>query len=107
MAAKKQKKSKKKEPDLFTSPESSKRKPKEWEYPEKVKYSDVKVGDIFHFKKKCRNWSKDGKLEEYSGEVLEKGSLDSSSKYFKVRIIHPDSEGVPDEDIRQFILRKK
>lgn len=105
MATKKKKK-KSKEPDLFSSAPARRRKPKEWRYPRGVQYADVKIGDIFIINK-SRNWTKDGEIEKLKGEVLEKGVYDTNSRYFVVRIIHPEWEDIEIEDIRRFILRKK
>ena len=109
MAAKKpkKKKTKVKEPDLFSQPESrSRRKPREWKFPKSVKYGEVKVGDIFIIKK-SRNWEQKGKIGELRGVVLEKGIYDTNSRYFKVHMINPDFGGTELEDIRRFILKKK
>ncbi|MBU1023123.1 hypothetical protein KKB99_02455 [bacterium] len=109
MAAKKpkEKKAQAKEPDLFSQAESrSKRKPKEWKYPKSVKYSEVKVGDIFIIKK-SRIWDKKGSIEELKGEVLEKGIFDANSRYFLLQMINPEYDGIEVKDIRRFILKKK
>ncbi len=108
MAAKKpkKKKGKEKEPDLFSYAQKQKRKRKKWKFPRGVRYADVKAGDIFVFTK-SRNWEDAGKIEEFEGEVLEKGVYDSKSRFFIVKMIHPEMVATKEEDIRRFIIKKK
>jgi hypothetical protein len=106
LAAKKKNMPKQKEPDLFSTSDERRRKPREWKYPKNINYSEVKVGDIFIFSK-SRNWIKNAAFDEFRGEVLEKGVFDTTSRYFVVKIHHPEWEGIELEDIRRFILRKK
>ena len=109
MASKKpqKKKNKAKEPDLFTAADTKgKRKPKEWKYPRGVKYDDVEPGDILVFQK-SRNWNRGGEVEEYRGEVLEKGIYDTNARYFVVKMQHPELGIMDARDIRRFILKKK
>lgn len=108
MAAKKPKKTKgkEKEQDLFTYATKQKRKRKKWKFPRGVRYADVKKGDIFVFTK-SRNWENAGKIEEFEGEVLEKGIYDSKSRYFLVQMLHPELVDTKDKDIRRFIIKRK
>ena len=102
----KKKKSKSQEPDLFTYAKKQKRKVKKWKFPKGVRYSEVKIGDIFVFTK-SRNWEMKGKIEELEGELIEKGVYDSNSRYYMVKMLHPEMVGAGTEDIRRFIIKKK
>jgi hypothetical protein len=108
LAAKKpkKKKSKSKEPDLFTYAKKQKRKVKKWKFPRGVRYAEVKAGDIFVFTK-SRNWEMKGKIEELEGELIEKGVYDSNSRYFIVKMLHPELAGSGNKDIRRYIMKKK
>lgn len=105
--ANKKKKSKRGEPDLFSAAKSHRiAKPKEWKFPGGVRFADVKPGDIFVFTK-ARDWERDGEILEMRGEVVDKGVLDAKTRYFTVKIIHPENEALEEADIRRFILPKK
>ncbi|MCD6216689.1 hypothetical protein J7L05_02375 [bacterium] len=102
----KKKKTKSKEPDLFTYAKNQKGKVKKWKFPKGVRYAEVKVGDIFVFTK-SRNWEMKGKIEELEGELIEKGVYDSNSRYYMVKMLHPELVGYGKEDIRRFNIKKK
>jgi hypothetical protein len=96
-----------KEPDLFSPPKEKKReKIKEWKFPLGVRFPDVIKGDIFVFEK-ARDWDNEGKIGTLKGEVIEKGTIDTKSKYFLVKMLHPERPGFDEEDIRKFIITKK
>lgn len=108
MAIKKKKtKAKTKEPDLFSAAKERKReKPKEWKFPLGVRFPDVIKGDVFVFEK-ARDWDNEGKISILKGEVMEKGTIDAKSRYYVVRMLHPERGGIDEEDIRRFIITKK